>query len=174
MNGRPDAAAVVSRPVLAGDRPFLVRLYADNRAAELDGLGWDEVAVRVFMEQQYRAREAGWAWTTPDADDEILFRGDEPVGRLVLDRRAGGIHVVDIALLPSEQGLGLGTTLLTGVAAEADRAGMPVTLQVVAGSRAVRLYERLGFRAAGGDDVRLAMERPPRNRAERTGLSEPG
>lgn len=154
----PDA--VTSRPALDEDRPFLVDLYAENRAAELAGVGWDPATLRVFLEQQYRAREAGWAATAPHHDDEVLFRGDRPVGRLVLDRRADGIAVVDIALVPAEQGHGTGTAVLAGVLTEADAAGVPVRLHVVAGNPARGLYERLGFRVTGCDDVYLAMERP--------------
>lgn len=153
---------VTSRPVSAGDRPFLLRLYAATRADEVAAFGWDERTLRVFLEQQFRARDAGWASTAVNADDELLLRDEEPVGRLVLDRRADGIRVVDIALMPAQQRHGIGTALLTQVVAEGDRTRQPVRLEVLAGSPAVRLYERLGFRTTGGDGVRLAMERPPR------------
>lgn len=151
---------LTSRPATAGDRPFLLELYAANRARELADAGWDESTMRVFLEQQFRAREAGWAASVPDHDDEVLLHGDRPVGRLVVDRRADGIRVVDVALLPELHGRGTGTALLRQVLAEADRGGVPVTLHVVATNPAVRLYERLGFRTTGTGGVHLAMERP--------------
>lgn len=167
----PDA--VTSRPALAADRPFLVELYAANRAGELVGAGWDAATLRVFLEQQYRAREAGWAATAPHHDDEVLFRGDRPVGRLVLDRRADGIAVVDIALVPAEQGHGTGTAVLSAVLAEADAAGVPVRLHVVVDNPARRLYEGLGFRALDTDGVHLRMERPPGGGVERGSGAQP-
>jgi hypothetical protein len=45
--------------------------------------------------------------------------------------------------------------------AEADGRGVPIQLSVERTSPARRLYARLGFLEIGGDDVRVAMERPP-------------
>jgi ribosomal protein S18 acetylase RimI-like enzyme len=167
----PDA--VTSRPALADDRPFLVELYAANRAAELAGVGWSPATVRVFLEQQNRAREASWAATTPHHDDEVLLRGERPVGRLVLDRRVDGIAVVDIALVPTEQGRGTGTAVLAAVLEEADAAGVPVRLHVVSDNPARRLYEGLGFRAVDTDGVHVSMERLPAAGAGRGSGAQP-
>ena len=93
------------------------------------------------------------------------MRDGRPLGRLVLDRRTDDIRVVDVALMPEEQGQGIGTAVLREVLAEADVAGVPVTLHVVATSPARRLYERLGFRTVEGepqgDIVHVPMERTP-------------
>ena len=158
---------VTSRPAVAADRPFLVDLYAETRAAELAGVGWDPATLRVFLEQQYGAREAGWAAVAPDRDDAMLLCGERPIGRLVLDRRADGVSVVDIALLTRDQGRGTGTAVLEALLAEADAAGVPVRLHVAAGNPARRLYERLGFFVTGSDEVYLAMERPAAGETER-------
>ena len=152
---------VDSRPVVGDDRPFLLDLYAASRADELSAVGWRPEALRAFLDQQYRAREAGWAVSAPAADDRILVRDGCPIGRLVVDRRADGIRVVDIAVVPEEQGRGIGAALLGDVLAQADAAGLPVTLHVLATSRASLLYERLGFRALAGDGVHVPMERAP-------------
>jgi hypothetical protein len=45
------------------------------------------------------------------------------------------------------------------VVAEADAAGAKVTLHMARGSRASSLYERLGFREVGGDEVYALLER---------------
>lgn len=156
---------VDSRPVVGDDRSFLLDLYAASRADEFSALGWSPAAVRAFLDQQYQAREAGWAVSAPAADDLLLVLDGRLLGRLVLDRRADGIRVVDIALVPEEQGQGIGTAVLREVLAEADAAGVPVTLHVVAMSPARRLYERLGFRPVEGepegDIVHVPMERTP-------------
>jgi GNAT superfamily N-acetyltransferase len=87
------------------------------------------------------------------------------VGRLVLDRRADGIRIVDLAVVPAEQGRGTGTAVLRSVLAEADAVGAPVTLHVVVASPARRLYERCGFVPVTSDGIHLFMERPETNRA---------
>jgi ribosomal protein S18 acetylase RimI-like enzyme len=84
----------------------------------------------------------------------VVLVDDVPAGRLVLARRGGDVHVADIALLPRFRGAGHGTALLRRVMAEADR----VTLTVRRDSRALALYARLGFRAAGGTDTDVRLE----------------
>ena len=152
---------LTSRPAVVDDRPFLLDLYASNRADELSVLGWSPGAIRSFLAQQYGARQAGWAVSAPAADDLVLVRDGCPIGRLVVERRADGIRVVDIAVVPGEQGRGIGTAVLHRLLDEADAALLPVTLHVLATGAARRLYERLGFRALPGDGVHVPMQRPP-------------
>lgn len=151
---------VASRPVLAADRPFLLDLYIATRADEFSALGWRADALRLFLEQQYVVREAGWGLSAPDADDRVLVLDGRPVGRLVIDRRADGIRIVDVAVVPAEQGRGAGASVLRHVLEEADAARVPVTLHVVATNPALRLYERLGFVPVSEDGIHVLMERP--------------
>lgn len=157
--------SIHSRRVVGDDRLFLLDLYAAGRVDEFSAVGWIPAAVRAFLDQQYQAREAGWAVSAPAADDLLLVRDDRPLGRLVLDRRADNIRVVDVALMPEAQGQGIGTAVLREVLAEADAVGVPVTLHVVATSPARGLYERLGFRPVEeeppGDAVHVPMVRVP-------------
>jgi ribosomal-protein-alanine N-acetyltransferase len=61
------------------------------------------------------------------------------------------IHINNVAILPELRGQGIGTALMNRVFAEASRLGARrATLEVRASNEgARRLYERLGFRAAG-------------------------
>jgi ribosomal-protein-alanine N-acetyltransferase len=60
------------------------------------------------------------------------------------------IHINNVAILPQFRGMGIGTTLLQHVLAEATRMGAKrATLEVRASNHAARrLYERLGFYVA--------------------------
>lgn len=147
------------RPAGPGDDAFLRSLDAAVRAYEL-GPGLDPDLLVDVLALQYRAREAAWERDAPGRDDLVVLWDEAPSGRLVLDRAAGGIRVVDIAVLPDRQGRGIGTAAMGEVIEEADLAGLPVSLHVVVGSRAVALYERLGFRRAGSGETHLFMERP--------------
>ncbi|HRA03851.1 MAG TPA: GNAT family N-acetyltransferase [Arachnia sp.] len=156
---------VTTRAVIDDDRPFLLDLYCATRADEFAALGADPQVVRALLVQQYGAREAGWAMSSPGADDLVILLGDDPVGRLVLERRADGIRIVDLAVAPAEQGKGIGTSVLRRVLDEADAVRVPVTLHVVADNPARRLYERCGFVPVPGNGSHVLMTCPPTNRA---------
>ena len=82
----------------------------------------------------------------PRARFEIVEDADRAVGRIVTDRGADSLTLVDIALLPEWRGRGFGTRLLTEAMDEARAAVLPLRLSVIAhdpGPR--RLYERIGF-----------------------------
>ena len=68
---------------------------------------------------------------------------------------------MDVALLPDQRGAGIGTSMLKGLMAEAQRAEKPVRIHVEGFNPALRLYERLGFSEAADKGVYLLMERVP-------------
>src|SRR5262249_22081724 len=107
---------------------------------------------------QFAARERAYDSQYPRADRRILLDGDRPIGRIVVDRGEAAITLVDIALLAERRNAGIGTALVQGLQIEAAATGKPVRLQVLTSSRAVRLYERLGFAAVGVGGVDFAME----------------
>lgn len=114
----------------------------------------------VRAQADARAREH--AARFPQARDEVVLLDGEPVGRLLVDRTGTAWRVVDIALLPSAQGGGLGTALLTWVLAEAESEDAAVRLSVHRDNpRARALYERLGFVAVATDEVYVELERAP-------------
>jgi ribosomal protein S18 acetylase RimI-like enzyme len=80
-----------------------------------------------------------------------------------VDRSERGIHLLDIAILPEFQNRGIGTTLLQRLAEECDREGKALTDYVDKGNeRAMRLYERMGFRIKEEIPTHFKMERLPR------------
>jgi ribosomal protein S18 acetylase RimI-like enzyme len=83
------------------------------------------------------------------------------VGWIAIAIRTDEIRLVDIAIARRHRGLGIGTARVRDLLREADVAGKPVRLTVGITNPAVRLYERLGFRRVGGDQVRHLMERAP-------------
>ena len=60
---------------------------------------------------------------------------------------------------------GLGTGILTVLLAEADDAGLPITLDVLIGSPASRFYERHGFVKQHEDTIEARYRRPVINPA---------
>ncbi len=147
------AGEVTLRPAVAADRPFLLRVYAESRAAELAPTGWTEAEKAAFCADQFAAQERHYREHYPDCRFLVIERGGEPVGRLYRDRRADEIRVVDIALLESARGQGIGGALMRQVIAEAGAEGLAVRIHVERTNPARRLYDRLGFSLAERGEV---------------------
>ena len=124
-------------------------LFVDTLAAAcspLQGLVPDDI-----IHQQSVIQRLGHAAAYPYATRRILLRGDQPIGRLMIDCTLGHSRCVDVAVLPMTRGLGYGTWLLTLWLQIADRLGMTTSVRVRRDNPAVALYQRLGF-IAGSDD----------------------
>jgi ribosomal protein S18 acetylase RimI-like enzyme len=154
------------RRATEADGEFLYALYADSRAEEVAATGWDQQRQRAFVRMQFAARHRDYAGRFAAARDSIVLCGGQAVGRLLVDRQGGAVTVVDLALLPSWRGRGIGSALLRQVLDEAGGEGLAVHLAVAADNlRALRLYRRLGFAVAGstGAYVRLVHPAPGRS-----------
>jgi ribosomal protein S18 acetylase RimI-like enzyme len=149
------------RPVAAGDRAFLCRVYASTRTEELAVVPWDDVQKEVFLRAQFDAQDRWYGEHYARASRHVVLVGGEPAGRLYVHRGADEIRIVDIALLPAHRGNGVGTSLLRDLLAEAEAAGKRLTIHVERLNPALRLYERLGFSLAEDKGVYLFLERRP-------------
>jgi ribosomal-protein-alanine N-acetyltransferase len=79
------------------------------------------------------------------------YSSDELVGYLIISRYVDAWHVMNVAVAPSRRRLGIGTALLEQLFEQTrEDARRGYTLEVrVSNIDAIRLYERLGFRARG-------------------------
>lgn len=148
--------AFALRPALPADVDFEHFLYASTRE-DLRPLGPEVFDGLVGM--QFRAQSMSIRLDHPNADRQIVVVDDAPAGRIIVDESGEQIQVVDVALLPEYRGQGIGTSLLRGVLAQADRMGRSIALHVEKQSRAVRLYERLGFLISGESGLYFEMLR---------------
>ncbi len=151
---------ISQRPETAGDEAYVHRLILDSLAGELAAASWPEAIRDSLLETQYRGRLAGIQATYPDAERYILLVDGRNAGRMVVHRDANRIHLVDIVVSPEQRNRGVGTYLIRQLIEDAERAAKPVILMVNAFNPAQRLYRRLGFRRAGGDDGQWRMKRP--------------
>ena len=154
---------IVLRPTTVADEPFLRRLYASTREAELEQMPFDEEQKLQFLRFQYDAQHAHYTSAHPDASFQLVLVDGAPAGRLYLARGDVGIHLIDIALLPQFQSQGIGGSLVVELAREADADDLPITAHVECHNRALGLYRRLGFGEVADRGVYLLMERPPAN-----------
>ncbi|WP_257385089.1 GNAT family N-acetyltransferase [Tahibacter caeni] len=143
------AANLRLREETGADADFVVALYTDTRWEELRQAQWPEAAVREFLAQQSRLQSDHYRLHYPGAELLLIERAEAgtvtPIGRIYL--RAGNeeVRLMDIALLASECGRGIGTALVVALQQEVARRGQRLTLHVEPNNPAQRLYARLGF-----------------------------
>ena len=151
------------RPITEDDTEFLRDLYGTTREAEMAMLPWTDQQKDEFLEMQFKAQHTFYQEQFADAEFNIIIKNDTGIGRLYLDRRDDEFRIIDIALLPIYQKLGLGKALLEDVLAEAAGENLPVNIHVEKNNPAMALYERLGFTMVEDQGVYNLMRWRPEN-----------
>jgi len=153
------------RSAVFGDDAFFRNLYKSSRGDDLRGLGWDEDRISEFLGMQYEAQREFLGSDHRNASDEVILSDGKPVGRLIVERGEHEIRCVELALLPEYRSRGLGTQLIRELQTEATAANKPLRLQVIRFSRAVGLFERLGFARTSESGTHFQMEWTPASAA---------
>jgi ribosomal protein S18 acetylase RimI-like enzyme len=138
--------AIRLRPASADDLPFLLNLRRLTMTGHLQRAG-----MPIDDETHDRRIRAHFD------DAMIVCNDDEAIGLLKVTRATDEWHVHQIQILPAHQGRGIGEAVLNALLADAARAHVPVSLSVLHGNPARRLYERLGFRCESETDTSASM-----------------
>ena len=113
--------------------------------------GWDEEWQQAYFREHF----------DPSQERVVVLEGQD-IGVLAIEEREDELFLAKISILPEYQGQGIGTQLIESLLDRAFGRGLPVTLQVLKGNPARRLYERLGFVVVGETETHTLMEaRPP-------------
>jgi ribosomal protein S18 acetylase RimI-like enzyme len=152
---------ITLQPVCQLDDPFLFKLYADTRGSEMALVPWTDAQKQAFLEMQFTAQRSSYAKEYPGAQHTVIFRDNEPVGRLYVDRSQERFHILDITVANTCRKQGIGSVVLRKIMQEAEHAGRPTTIYVENFNPSLRLFERLGFRVAAVKDFQVLLERPP-------------
>ena len=156
------APAVETRPVVPEDDEFLLDVYASTRADELAPVPWTDEQKRAFLRMQFDAQRGEYFKRFPDSDYRVILVGGRPAGRLWVARTPAQIRLMDIALLPEFRNRGVGKLLVSRLADEAARAGLPLRHMVFElNEEALRFYERLGFTRLELHGAYWEMEKRP-------------
>lgn len=161
MIDAPFPESIATRSVKPEDHSFLVELYKSSRGDDLRGLGWDEPRISEFLDMQYEAQQNFYDSDYGSAADELILLEDKPIGRLMIESRPHEIRGVDLALLPEYRERGLGTGIIQKLQERAKREQKPLRLQVIRFSRAVNLFDRLGFVRTSETGTHFQMEWTP-------------
>jgi len=154
-------AAIGLTPATPEDHDFLLRLYQSSRGDDLRELGWSEDRISEFLEMQHEAQRNLVATDYPNIVDQIISLDGQTAGRLAVEHRPDEIRLIDIALFPEHRNHGLGTYLIQQIQEHAQSARLPLRLQVIRFSRAVGLFERLGFTRTSETGSHFQMEWNP-------------
>lgn len=140
------------RPVTADDEAFLIEVYGSTREQELAMVPWTRQQQEAFIKFQYEAQLNHYQTEYPDAEHSIIMANGERVGRLYIDRRETQIRILDITVLASHRGKGIGTPVIRRVMDEASATGKTVGINLDLFSSSQPLFERLGFKPAEKTD----------------------
>lgn len=144
------------------DEDFLAKVFFSARKVEFSMLGWGDEQLRSFLSMQYNFQKQSYCATVPDAENSIIWYGNKKAGRLLVDRNADEITLVDIALLEEFRGLGIGSEIILDLVNEAGKRNIPLRLHgAIRNEGALRLYKKLGFQITGTDQVNHSMEWRP-------------
>jgi ribosomal protein S18 acetylase RimI-like enzyme len=143
------------RPALDTDEAFLFELRKATMTEHLARVGEpsDDTEHRARLLHRY------------DTARVICIDG-APAGLLKAHRTGAEWVVVQLQITPALQGRGIGKRALHTVLRAAQADALPVTLKVLKGNPAKRLYERNGFEIVGEDERQFHMRRAPRASAE--------
>ncbi len=154
---------VCLRLAVPDDEPFLQAVYASTRAEEMAVVPWTPEQKLAFVQMQYRAQRQSYQNQFPESHIYVVELRSQPVGRMIVDRSAAAILLMDIALLPQYRSHGLGTILVRELLDEADRLHVPVQMHVEDFNPAMKLYLRLGFVKTGQAGIYSEMTRQPKD-----------
>lgn len=147
----PNDPALRLRPALPADASFVRHLFREVRKGQFTAAGLSGAILEQVIAQQFNSQSAAYAAQFPDAMSLIVMQRGTAIGRLLLHCARENWHVIDIALLPSDCGRGLGAEIVDALAASARQRGVgALTLSVLTGNVAARrFYLRHGFAETG-------------------------
>ncbi|ARP79813.1 GNAT family N-acetyltransferase [Bordetella genomosp. 8] len=138
------------RPATDADIPTLMALRQQTMTPHLQRAGAPSDDEANLARVNYRFQDA-----------LLVYDGAELVGLFKVARGAAEWKLVQVQIAPARQGQGLGGKLVRGLQAEAARAGCAITLEVLKGNPARRLYERCGFAVVGENALEHQMRWQP-------------
>lgn len=147
------------RPVTTADEPFLYRLYCTTREDEMNAANFSPEQREQFLRMQFTAQKTHYETFFPESVHRIITTENNPIGREYVYRSDVEILLLDLVLLPEFCGCGIGTVLLERLFDESRATQIPVRLHALKyNNRALKLYERMGFRAIEDDGVYYFLE----------------
>ena len=150
-------AGLLMRPAVGADDEFLFGVFVDAQPPVMQQLP------EMINRMQFRAQRQAYTEQYADQDYRrwIIEEQGIRVGRYLELRAADRIHMVDLSLLSSCRGRGLGSEIFRFLMHKTRDLGLSLELSVLRTNRAVELYRRLGFEVIAENETHLGMEWRP-------------
>lgn len=147
------------RSITPADQAFLLDLYSTTRKDIEQAVGLSAQQKKLFLTMQFDAQHKHYQSVFSDGTFNVILDANKnPIGRLYLHETEKEVLVVDIALLPSNQKMGIGSAILNNIMAKAMTAKLPVRLHVANDNPAYHWYKKLGFIPIKQNDMNYHME----------------
>lgn len=150
--------SVSFRAAAEGDESLLRNLYASTRSQEMALTGWNQAQQDVFLKMQFNAQQAHYRSHYPDAEHLVILLDGQGIGRIYIADKGDEIRILDLTILPSHRGGGIGALILNEAMSEATTLGKPLTINIESDNPSLSLFERLGFHKAENDGYRYLMK----------------
>lgn len=130
------------RKAEVSDDEFLREVSFDVRSQEFVMNSLPIEVLNSLLSMQYNSQKETYERQYPNAESFIIEFEGARIGRLLINREAEKVHLVDISILHNFRNLGIGSFLLEKLKSEAKL----ITLNVYKMNfGAIRLYEKQGF-----------------------------
>jgi len=141
-----------------GDDAFVQGLLRETITLELGASDWPEPLRNQIVPMQVQARYSSARSAYPQGEGLILRLDGKDAGWLYFARLPSEVRLVEVVVASRVRGKGVGTSAIRHVIESAHNSTVTLHVRVI-NTGAIRLYERLGFVRAGGDEVNLLMQR---------------
>ena len=145
IDAHPSHGRYALRAATEADRAFVLLLWRESLGAHVKELfgKWDDAAADRNCTRKL------------NTGLQIIEVDGQAVGVLHLSLDNDWLSLNEIELVSESRNLGLGTQVLTDIQAYADANKLNLELQVLVTNRAIRFYERFGFRPTHTKMARL-------------------
>ena len=135
------------RPAEQSDYSFALALYLEGAKEHLSKIDrWDEDRIVALFREGYKQGRT-----------RIICVDGQVVGFIQVVDFADRLYLRQIHLIDGFRGRGIGSTLIRAELERGVESGRPVTLDVMHGNPARRLYQKLGFESTGKDPDKEQM-----------------
>jgi len=90
-------------------------------------------------------------------DSQLILLNNKAIGLLKLGIMKERLHIRQFQLLPKYQGKGIGYQVLKSLITKARKRNLPITLNVLLANPAKALYQRVGFKIIGQNELEYQM-----------------